>query len=244
VVNLGGVGSADRPWTSSRRELLRSSRINPTRTLASALAARTGSRPALIQASAIGWYGTEHTDVPHTEDAPAADDFVGRLVADWEAAAADAAVAGVRTVFLRTAPVLDRSGGPFRVMRLAWSTGLAAKLGDGGQRMPMISLADYLRAVVWLAEHDAADGPFNLTIPTPATNAEFTDALARALHRPNLLTAPAGVLRAALGEIAEQLLGDNYVVPQRLTEAGFTFLAPDVESTVGIALDRGWAGPA
>jgi uncharacterized protein len=238
VVNLCGVGIADRPWTRSRRELLRSSRINPTRTLALALAERADP-PVLIQASAIGWYGTERTDGPQTEDAPAAEDFVGELVEDWERAAGPAIEAGVRTVFLRTSPVLDRSGGAFVPMRRAWSLGLAAKLGDGTQHMPMISLEDYLRAVQWTAENPDASGAYNLTIPQPATNAEFTDALADALHRPSLFKAPAALVRVGLGELAEQLVGDIWVVPQRLVDEGFVFTAPDVRSTIQAALRRG-----
>jgi uncharacterized protein (TIGR01777 family) len=238
VVNLCGVGIADRPWTRARRELLRSSRINPTRTLALALAEQADP-PVLIQASAIGWYGTERTEGPQTEEAPAAEDFVGELVEDWERAAAPAIEARVRTVFLRTSPVLDRGGGAFVPMRRAWSLGLATKLGDGSQHMPMVSLEDYLRAVQWAAENPSASGAYNLTIPQPATNAEFTDALADALHRPSLFKAPAALVRVGLGELAEQLVGDIWVVPQRLTDEGFVFTAPDVRSTIRAALRRG-----
>ncbi|GAA3617562.1 TIGR01777 family oxidoreductase [Microlunatus ginsengisoli] len=238
VVNLCGVGIADRAWTKARRELLRSSRINPTRTLALALAERSAPLPVLIQGSAIGWYGTEPTDVPLTEAAPAAEDFIGELVEDWERAAQPAAQAGVRTVFLRTSPVMDRGGGAFQPMRTAWSLGLATKLGDGSQHMPMIALDDWLRALQWAAETADAQGPYNLTIPQPSTNAEFTDALADALHRPSLFKAPAGLVRLGLGELAEQLVGDIWVVPQRLVEGGFVFTAPDARGVVRAALRR------
>ena len=238
VVNLCGVGIADRPWTKARRESLRSSRINPTRTLAAALADRPDPRPVLIQASAIGWYGTAPTDEPLTEDAPAAEDFIGELVEDWERAAEPAVDAGIRTVFLRTSPVMDRTGGAFVPMRTAWSLGLAAKLGDGRQHMPMISLDDWLRVVQWAADTEVARGAYNLTIPQPTTNAEFTDALAAALHRPSLFSAPARLVRLGLGELAEQLVGDIWVTPQRLTEAGFVFDAPDVRAVIAAALRR------
>ena len=90
----------------------------------------------------------------------------------------------------------------------------------------------------WAAATPHAAGPYNLTIPQPTTNAEFTEALARAVHRPRLLRAPAGVLRRVLGEQAEQLLGDMYIVPQRLTDQGFRFTDPDVTSTVASALAK------
>ncbi len=129
----------------------------------------------------------------------------------WEAATQPAVDAGVRTVMLRTSPVLDRSGGPFLPMRLAWSLGLGATLGDGSQRMPMISLDDYLGVVQWSATNAHVAGAYNLTIPEPATNAEFTDALAAQLHRPRFLKAPALVIKTALGELAGQLIGDVWV---------------------------------
>ena len=100
VVNLCGVGVADWLWTPERRKLLRSSRVNPSRTLAAALADRAaaGAAPVLIQASGIAIYGTEHSSVPHTEDSPAGSDFLAQLVVDWEQAADPAAEAGVRVV--------------------------------------------------------------------------------------------------------------------------------------------------
>jgi uncharacterized protein (TIGR01777 family) len=240
VVNLAGAGVFTRPWTPARRELLLSSRVNTTGTLARALASRAADgRPrTLLQASGIAWYGTESRDAPATEDTPPAADFLAQLSARWEAAARPALDAGVRTVFLRTSPVLDRSGGPFVPMQLAWSAGLGTTLGTGRQRMPMISLEDYLGVALWAAATPSAGGPYNLTIPKPTTNAEFTDALASALHRPRLLKAPAFVLRRALGELSEQLVGDCYVVPRQLTADGYVFAAADVDQTVAAALHR------
>ncbi|WP_375423201.1 TIGR01777 family oxidoreductase [uncultured Friedmanniella sp.] len=240
VVNLAGAGVFTRPWTPARRELLLSSRVDTTGTLARALAARAGDgRPrVLLQASGIAWYGTESRDAPATEETPAAPDFLAQLSARWEAAAQPAVDAGVRTVFLRTSPVLDRSGGSFVPMNLAWSAGLGTTLGSGRQRMPMISLEDYLGVALWAAATPSASGPYNLTIPRPTTNAEFTDSLASALHRPRLLKAPAFVLRRALGELSEQLVGDCWVLPHRLTTDGYVFAAADVDQTIAAALHR------
>jgi len=239
VVNLGGAGVFTHPWTSARRELLLSSRVHTTGSLERALAARaaaTGSAPALLQANGNARYGSVSGSAPATEDSPAAPDFLAQLTVRWEGAVQPAVDAGVRTVLLRTSPVLDHSGGPFVPMRLAWSAGLGTTLGNGRQRMPLISLVDYLGVVLWASATPTARGAYNLTIPEPTTNAEFTDALAAALHRPRLLKVPARVLRTALGELSGQLLGDTYVVPARLTGDGYTFHAPDVRRTIAAAL--------
>ena len=238
VVNLGGVGVFTGLWTEARREAILSSRVEATGTMARALAALPGTKPTLIQASGIARFGTTSQDSPYTEDSPAAGDFLAQTTVRWEAAGQPAEAAGVRTVFLRTSPVLDRSGGPFVPMKLAWSLGLGATLGDGRQRMPLISLDDWLGVVQWSASNGHAAGAYNLTIPTPTTNAEFTDALAHALNRPRLIKAPAVVIEKVLGELSGQLLGDVWVVPERLQVDGYQFYYPDVDSTIEAALSR------
>jgi NAD dependent epimerase/dehydratase family enzyme len=100
----------------------------------------------------------------------------------------------------------------------------------------MISLHDYLAVVQWAATTEDASGPYNLTIPQPTTNAEFADALAAAVHRPRFLRVPARIMQTALGELAGQLIGDMYAVPQRLVGNGFVFSDPTVEDVVGSAL--------
>jgi uncharacterized protein (TIGR01777 family) len=240
VVNLAGVSVAGGWWTTRRREQILASRVATTGTLARALASRAGDGPSpvYLHTSGIAHYGTRSRPEPYTEDSPAAGDYLAQVTVKWEEAARPAADAGVRVVALRTSPVLDHSGGSFVPMRLAWSAGLGATLGDGRQWMPIIALSDWLGAVQWAADTADADGAYNLTIPRPTTNAEFTEALARALGRPRFLKAPKVVLRTALGELAEQLAGDMYVVPRRLTEHGFVFGAPDVTSTIAAALAR------
>ncbi len=116
----------------------------------------------------------------------------------WEAAAAPA-VETTRVVFLRTSLVLDKRGGLLKLMLMPFKLGAGAKLGPGTQYMSFISLQDWLRAVQFLLESPTASGPFNLTMPTSQTNAEFTDALGEALHRPTFLAAPSFALKAALG---------------------------------------------
>lgn len=240
VINLSGAGIADQPWTPKRRAVLLSSRVDSTTTLAQGLAAyasSSGARPALLQASGIAWYGTTSGPEPHREGEPAAADWLAQVCAQWEGAAEPAVDAGLRVSYLRTTPVLDRSGGTLKLLKLPFSLGLGAKLGDGTQHMAIIGLDDWLRAVDWLLASETASGPYNLTIPQPTTNAEFTSAFAEALHRPVFLAAPSGVL-GLVGELSQQLLGDQHVVPAALTDAGFVFESPDVTTTLARALAR------
>ena len=236
VVNLCGVGVANWLWTTPRREqMLRSSRINPSRTLATALAAA----PPPVRRRCCP--GRGHRLLRHPpQHRPSHRGVAGRLGLpgsagrDWEHGRGPAAEAGVRVVLMRTSPVLDRSGGSFRLMKAAWSLGGGAVLGGGRQRMPMISLEDYLRFVLWAAENERASGPYNLTIPEPTTNVEFSDVLAAEVRIDRGCSErPPRCSESALGELAEQLLGDMYVVPRRSLEQGFHFAAPDVRATSG-----------
>jgi uncharacterized protein (TIGR01777 family) len=250
IINLAGPPVFTRPWTRARRDLLRTARIESTLLLAETVVeqfADSPAKPLWLQASATGWYGTAGTDPrqaePYDESAPAADDFLGRLAHDWEGATQQAADSGVKVCFLRSGMVLDRSGSTLKLIRPVFAAGLGARLGDGRQRMTLISLHDWLRAVLFLMESvlmesGAPAGPYNLTIPQPATNAEFTQALATALGRKAKLAAPSLILRTALGELAEQLVADQYVVPRALQEHGFSFDGPDVAGTLRLALRR------
>lgn len=245
IINLAGPPVFTRPWTAARRELLRSARIDSTLLLAETIVeqyADSPAKPLWLQASATGWYGTGPTDPlrpePYDESARAADDFLGRLAHDWEGASQQAADAGVTVCFLRSGLVLDRSGSVLKLIQPIFGAGLGARLGDGRQRMTVISLHDWLRAVLFLMAGNAPGGPYNLTIPQPPTNAEFTDALASALGSKARMAAPTFLLRRALGELAEQLVADQYVVPRALEAQGFAFDGPDITSTIRLALRR------
>ncbi|GAA2757213.1 TIGR01777 family oxidoreductase [Actinopolymorpha rutila] len=237
VVNLAGANLGRVPWTSSYRQTIRTSRLGTTSTLARALA-ELPDPPVFVSGSATGYYGKDRGDLLLDEDSPAGDGFLAELCRDWEAATDPADRAGVRVVHLRTSPVLDRSGGVFKLMERQFRLGAGGRLGSGRQYLPMIALDDWLSAVQFLVDRADARGPYNLTIPEPATNAEFTKALGAALHRPTLLPVPAVALRTALGEFSAEMLGSVRLMPRRLLDAGFTFAAPDVTALVDSALHR------
>ncbi|SDS14675.1 TIGR01777 family oxidoreductase [Microlunatus soli] len=241
IINLAGPPVFTRPWSNARRELLRTARIESTRLLAETVVERYAdnpSKPLWLQSSATGWYGTRSGSEPYDESAPPAGDFLGQLAKDWEAATEQAASAGVPVIFLRNGMVLDQSGSTLKLIKPVFQLGFGGRIGSGDQHMPMISLHDWLRAVQFMITERPAPGPYNITIPDPPTNAEFTAALADLLGRKARLAAPSALLRTALGELAEQLTGDQYVAPKALLAAGFAFDGPDVTSTLQLALDR------
>ncbi|MEO6604783.1 MAG: TIGR01777 family oxidoreductase [Aeromicrobium sp.] len=235
VINLSGASISRWPRTRAYRQELLDSRTSPTSVIAQAIA-KSPTPPAMLSASAMGFYGGDRGDEVLTESSSPGTGFLADIVQAWEAAAAPA-VETTRVVFLRTSLVLDKRGGLLKLMQVPFKLGGGAKLGPGTQYMSLISLQDWLRAVQFLLESPTASGPFNLTMPQARTNAEFTDALGDALHRPTFLTAPSFALKVALGSgIAKDLLGSLRLSPKALTDAGFEFEQPDLQSTLEAAL--------
>jgi uncharacterized protein (TIGR01777 family) len=237
VVHLSGAPVAGALWTQARKQVLRSSRIQSTTALVSALTRAARPPSVLLSASAVGWYGDTGTREAD-ESAPNGTGFLPGLVADWEAAAQPAKQAGLRVVTLRSGIVLSRSGGMLRPLSLPFRLGLGARLGPGTQYISWISVTDHIAAIRYLIGNGDVDGPVNLTAPAPVTNAVFTAELARALHRPAVLSIPAPVLRAVLGEMAVELLGSQRVVPRRLLESGFEFRHPGIASALAAEFSR------
>lgn len=105
--------------------------------------------------------------------------------------------------------------------------GLGATLGDGRQYLSWITLPDLVRAIQFVLSESNLSGAVNAVAPEPVTNAEFTSTLAAVLHRPAFLSAPAWVLRAALGEMAdEMLLTSQRARPEVLQQQHFDFDDP------------------
>lgn len=237
VVNLCGINIGQRRWSGAFKQNLRDSRITPTEVLSAAVAeAGVG---VLINASAVGYYGNTKDRVVD-ETASAGQGFLAQLCQDWEAAAAPAQHSGARVALARTGFVLAPSGGALGRLRPLFSLGLGARLGSGRQYISWISLEDEVRALQFVIAHDGLAGPVNLTGPAPVTNAEFTAALGRAMHRPTPLVLPGFAVRAALGEFAEEgLLCGQRAIPAALERAGFRFN----HNTIGEALNYATARP-
>jgi len=235
VVNLAGSPTAGNPHSQKWADELRESRVTTTRVLAEAVAAAAGPT-AYLAGNGISWYG-DHGDQVLGEAADTrGHGLLTEVTRVWQEAARPAQDAGARVCFLRTSPVMDAAAPPLKQLRLVFKAGLGAKLGNGQQYMAMSSLRDWVGAVVHLAEHDTAAGPFNICLPTAPTNAEFTRALARAVHRPALVAVPSPLIRVGASRMASELLNSYRTVPQALLDAGFTFADRDVDKLLATAL--------
>jgi uncharacterized protein (TIGR01777 family) len=231
VINLAGEPIVDARWTEKRQQILRDSRVALTEQLVKKIAQANHLPQVLLSGSAIGYYGIVADQVLN-EEANFGRDFSASLCLSWETAAQAASDLNVRCVILRTGLVLDSHGGILKKMLLPFKCALGSRLGDGRQWMSWIHCEDYLNAVLTLLDDTSAAGPYNLTAPQPVTNADFTRSLGRAVHRPALFVAPAWLLRLAMGQRADLLLGGQRVLPERLLARGFHFRYPDLNSAL------------
>ncbi|MER5865523.1 TIGR01777 family oxidoreductase [Kitasatospora sp. NPDC002040] len=235
VVHLAGAGVGDRRWTDAYRQEIRDSRVLGTETLAAALAELKEPPRVLVSGSAVGYYG-QTGDAVIDEEAPPGDDFLARVCVDWEAATRPAEQAGIRVAHARTGLVLSAKGGAGGRLFPLFRLGLGGRLGDGRQYWSVISLADEVAALRHLIDTPGLSGPFNLAGPEPVTNGELTELLGRALGRPAVFAVPEFALKAALGEMAVEVVGSHRAVPARLLAAGFRFRHPTAEAAVRAAL--------
>ncbi|WP_244928718.1 TIGR01777 family oxidoreductase [Nocardioides sp. W7] len=235
VVNLAGAPTLGNPHSGRWARELRESRVTTTRVLARAVAA-AGGRAAYLAGNGISYYG-DHGDAVLTEASDSRGQaLLTRICREWQAVAEPAAAAGSRLVVLRTAPVMDRRSAPLKQLALLFRAGLGGRLGSGRQHLAMISLADWIGGVVYAAEHDTLAGPVNLCCPEAPTNAEFTRALARQLHRPAFAAVPGPLLSLAAGPMGPELLGSLNVRPAALQAAGYAFEHHDVSAVLRAGL--------
>ncbi|MGC3995890.1 MAG: TIGR01777 family oxidoreductase [Propionicimonas sp.] len=224
VVNLSGAPIAGARWTKDRKVEIRRSRITSTLTIVTSLAPG-GRCQRLLNASAIGYYGNTGTEIVD-ESMPVGRGFLAEVVADWEAAAAHSPVP---TAVLRTGHVLAREGGYLALQWPIFALGLGGRVGNGRQFLSWISLADHVRAMEFLLASDLT-GPVNLVGPNPVSNAEFTRAFGRHLHRPTPMPLPLTAVGAIFGRefVTDALLASQRIRPARLLDAGFEFEHPRV----------------
>ena len=228
-VHLSGESVAGGRWSDARKRAIAESRIASTRLVAETLA-RVASRPVLVCASAVGFYGDRGGEWVD-ETSPPGRGFLAGLCVEWERACEPARAAGLRVVNARIGIALDRHGGALAPMALQFRLGLGGRIGDGRQYVSWITSDDLVAVILHAIATPALAGPLNAVAPAPATNAELTRALASVLHRPAFFAVPAAVLRLALGaEMAdEMLLGGARVRCAKLAASGFTFRDPELE---------------
>jgi uncharacterized protein (TIGR01777 family) len=227
IVHLAGESIQGR-WTEAKKRRIMDSRVVSTQLLAEAVGSLERAPDVFVSGSAIGYYG-DRGDERLSEDADAGEGFLSEVTQAWEAAAAPISAAGVRLALARTSVVLDPDDGALPRMALLTKLCAGGPIGGGEQYLSWVTLDDEVRAIRHIIDTPTISGPVNIAAPGAVPQRQFARALADELGRPAFAPAPAFAIRAALGQMGEELLlHSTRVEPEALLRSGFTFEHPEL----------------
>ena len=237
LVNLAGSPVIKR-WNAANKKEILESRLNTTNMLVESLSNLSEQErpPVFLSASAIGIYDSEKN---HTEESTDFDDnFLSEVCRQWEKCLEPLKQLNIRVCVMRIGMVLGTDGGMLKQLIPLFKAGLGGKIGSGKQGFSFIHYRDFCQVVEYLMENSHCRGIFNLTAPGHTTNAIFTEALAKACHRPAFFKVPEIALKLIYGKAAVALLKGQSVYPQHLLEVGFQFRYPDITSAIQAVLQK------
>lgn len=231
VVHLAGENIVGR-WTDAKKARIRDSRVQGTGLLAETLAGLSTPPEVMVSVSASGYYGDRGNELLTEESAPG-NNFLAGVCQEWEAAADPAREAGIRVVHPRLGIVLSAEGGALGTTLPIFKLGGGGRIGSGEQYWSWIAIDDVVGAILHTLTTESLEGPVNVTVPDPPTNAEYTRSLGRVLGRPTIFPLPAPVARLALGQVADELLlASQRIEPARLKESGYSYRYPELEGAL------------
>ncbi len=231
IINLAGESIAANRWTQKRKQLIVDSRVKATRLLAQAISRHTNKPRLLINASGIGYYGTNQ-EIRFDERNGTGSDFFADLCVGWEAEALTAHSAGVRVVCLRIGMVLEKDGGVLAKMVPPFRAFVGGPIAPGTQWVSWIHRADLIGLIEWALTNDQISGPVNAVAPETVTMKEFCETLGKILHRPSWLSVPVFALRLAFGELTSFMTTGQRVIPKVALDGGYQFRYPQLDSAL------------
>jgi uncharacterized protein len=232
IVNLAGESINSGRWTEERKKRIMKSRLDATEAVLKIIDELEVKPEALINASAVGFYGTSETETFTEASTEPADDFLAQTVKQWEDKAAEAGKWGVRTAFCRFGIILEKSDGALPRMALPYKLFAGGNVGSGRQWVSWIHLEDVAQGIIFAMENKNFSGPANFTSPHPVQMKQFGKTLGSVLHRPHWIPAPAFALKLALGEMSKLVLEGQCVLPAKLEAAGFSFRYPELKEAL------------
>jgi len=238
VIHLAGEAVATGRWSVEKKSRIRHSRVDSSRFLSEAFLKLKRPPKFFLCASATGFYGSRGEEKVDEKSLPGVG-FLSEVCQEWERACDPAREKGIRVVHLRFGILLSEKGGALKKMLLPFKMGLGGVVGDGKQWMSWMSLADTIRGIDFVLNHEAIRGPVNFVSPHPVTNREWTQVFGKVLHRPTIFKMPAFAVKMAFGEMGEAvLLASTRVEPKVLQEEGFQFQDRELEGTLKRILNQ------
>lgn len=231
IINLAGAPIIGKRWSREYKKIILESRIQTTNQIISAIKKAKHKPQILINASAVGYYGTSTQD-ECTENTSPGDDFLAHVCVEWEKEAEKARVYGTRVVAIRTGIVLEKNEGALKQIVRPYHLFLGGPIGSGRQWFPWIHAQDEAGIIAYALDNKEVEGAINAVAPEIVTNKTFSQILGNILHRPSTLPVPAIFLKIIFGEAAEVLLTGVSATSKKAIDIGYTFLFPTLQKTL------------
>ncbi|MBE2255082.1 MAG: TIGR01777 family protein [Ignavibacteria bacterium] len=231
IINLSGVNVSEKRWNEEFKKLLYDSRINSTRQLIEVMSALKNKPECFISISGVGFYGNRYDEILDESSKPG-NDFLSRLVIDWENAAKETEKLNIRTVIFRTGIVLEKNNGALKELIKPFKFYAGGYISPGSQYMSVIHIDDLTDLFLFCLENKNISGVINAVSPEPVTNKEFSKTLGKVLKKPCLFIIPGFALKIIVGEFAESLTGGQRVIPKKATDNNFKFKYSNLISTL------------
>lgn len=230
IINLIGEPIADKRWTEEQKREIENSRVQTTLNLMKTLKKLKINPKVIINASAIGYYGTS-LNSEFTEVSPSGTDFLAKICSSWEAAAQQKPFF-TRLVIFRIGIVLGKDGGALGKMLPIFKLGLGGPIGNGNQWMSWIHRNDLCTLILNALKDKKYSGIYNAVAPEPVQMKEFSRILAQSLNRPNLLPVPGVTLKMLLGDGAKLVLEGQKVYSTKIKNNFYKFRYPQLQNAI------------
>ena len=234
IINLVGESIDKNRWTKKQKLNIYNSRIKTTQLLFSKIKELEILPKYIISASAIAIYKS-NTKEPQKEESVFEDDYLARVVKDWEEENIKFKSLGIRTVILRIGIVLSNHGGILKKLFPIFKLGLGVPLGSGNQIMSWIHIDDLVRMILFCQKHHNIRGFINAVSPIPVSNSYFTNCLSKKLgviRYPSFVKAPAIIIKILFGEVANLIFNGKNVSSKKIENLKFKFLYKNLDDAL------------
>ncbi|MEO5906114.1 MAG: TIGR01777 family oxidoreductase, partial [Saprospiraceae bacterium] len=232
IINMTGASLSEGRWTDEKKKEIVDSRLHAADTLETYLREGKLKTKVYIGASGIGIYGNRGDEIiSETSPIYPGDNWLIKLVMDWEQAHLDISKLGIRTAVIRTGIVLSREGGALYELLEKAKLGVLPYFGNGQQIWAWIHIIDLVNMMLFIIKNQSANGIYLGTSPNPVSNQKIVTTFNQYLKPKRIVAGvPRFVLSIMLGEMHHVLFESCNAIPERIMEEGYHFRYPTIQS--------------
>jgi uncharacterized protein (TIGR01777 family) len=223
VINLSGK-SIFTFLNEKNKKMIWNSRVAANKNLVNFISKLQQKPKVFVSASAVGYYG-DRGEAELNEDSRHGQGFLSGLCVEWEKEAREAERSGIRSVQVRTAPVIGKGGGFMTQILKSFKFGFTFIFDSGNQWFPWVYMDDLIHIYHLAVQDETLSGPVNACSPYPVHFKDFINHI-RKFKKAIVISFPSRILKFLLKETANVVLLSQRVIPEKLLRKDFRFLYP------------------